>query len=82
MQMHSAIREVLSTHPDARVRLQALNALTFIGEPARAVLPIIERAIESAGDEYVRSAGRYLSFILRGTYTPSSPVYQGLGARK
>lgn len=73
--------ELLSTHPDARVRLQSLNALTFIGEPARAVLPIIERAIESAGDEYVRSAGRYLSFILRGTYTPSSRVYQGLGAR-
>jgi arylsulfatase A-like enzyme len=74
--------EVLSTHPDARVRLQALNALTFIGEPARAVLPIIERAIESAGDEYIRSAGRYLSLTLRGTYQPSSPVYQGLGARK
>lgn len=74
--------EVLSTHPDARVRLQSLNALTFIGEPARAVLPIIERAIESDGDEYIRNAGRYLSFVLRGTYTPSSPVYRGLAARK
>jgi HEAT repeat protein len=73
--------EVLSTHPDARVRLQSLNALTFIGEPARAVLPIIDRAIESDSDEYIRSAGRYLSFVLRGTYRPSSPVYQGLGAR-
>ncbi|HEY5759032.1 MAG TPA: sulfatase-like hydrolase/transferase [Steroidobacter sp.] len=73
--------EVLSAHPDARVRLQSLNALTFIGEPARAVLLIIERAIESAGDEYIRSAARYLSFTLRGTYTPSSPVYQGRGAR-
>jgi arylsulfatase A-like enzyme len=73
--------EVLSTNPDARVRLQALNALTFIGEPARAALPIIERAIESDDDEYVRSAGRYLSFVLHGTYQPSSPVYQGLGAR-
>jgi hypothetical protein len=73
--------EVLSAHPDARVRLQSLNALTFIGEPARAVLPIVERAIQSAGDEYIRSAARYLSFILRRTYTPSSPVYQGMGAR-
>lgn len=73
--------EVLSAHSDARVRLQSLNALTFIGEPARAVLPIIERAIESAGDEYIRSAARYLSYTLRGTYTPSSPVYRGLGAR-
>lgn len=74
--------ELLSTYSDARVRLQALNALTFIGAPARAVLPIIERAIESDGDEYVRSAARYLSSILRGTYTPSSQIYQGLRARQ
>ena len=74
--------EVLSTHSDARVRLQAVNALTFIGAPARAVLPIIERAVESADDEYVRSAARYLSFTLHGTYTPSSQVYHGLGARQ
>lgn len=74
--------ELLNTPADARVQLQALNALTFIGAPARAVLPIIERAIESAGDEYVRSAARYLSFTLHGTYTPSSQVYHGMGARQ
>jgi hypothetical protein len=74
--------EVLNTHSEARVRLQALNALTFIGAPSRAVLPIIERAIESGSDEYIRSASRYLSLILRGTYTPSSQVYRGMGARQ
>lgn len=72
---------VLDSQADARVRLQALNALTFIGEPARQVLPIIERAIETAKDEYIRNASRYSSFVLRGNYTPESPVYQGRGAR-
>jgi arylsulfatase A-like enzyme len=76
-----ALGEILGTHTDARVRLQALNALTFIGEPARAVLPLVEDSISRAADEYIRNAARYLSFVLRGTYTPSSPVYQGRGAR-
>lgn len=66
---------------DSRVRLQALNALTFIGEPARQVLAIIERTSETASDEYIRQASRYLSLVLRGTYTPESPVYQGRAAR-
>jgi arylsulfatase A-like enzyme len=76
------LSELLSTHSDARVRLQALNALTFIGALARAVLPNIERSIASDGDEYVRSAARYLSFTLHGTYTPASQVYQGMAARQ
>jgi len=72
---------IVDSQADPRVRLQALNALTFIGDPAREVLPSIERAIESSPDEYIRNAARYLSFVLRSTYTPSSPVYQGRGAR-
>jgi HEAT repeat protein len=72
---------VLESQADARVHLQALNALTFIGEPARRVLPAIERATATAQDEYIRSASRYLSLVLRGSYTPESPVYQGRGAR-
>lgn len=75
------LAELVDSQTNARVRLQALNALTFIGEPARAALPSIDRAIQSAPDEYIRSAGRYLSFVLRGTYTPSTPVFQGRGAR-
>lgn len=73
--------DVVASDVDSRVRLQALNALTFIGEPVRPMLPIIERAIETATDEYIRSASRYLSLMLRGTYTPESPVYQGRAAR-
>ena len=74
---------LLSAAVDARIRLQALNALTFIGAPARAVLPAIERAVAEAGlDEYIRNAGRYLTLVLNGTYVPSSRVYQGMGARE
>jgi arylsulfatase A-like enzyme len=73
--------EIAASDAHARVRLQALNALTFIGEPSRQVLPSIERAMASADDEYIRTAARYLSLVLRGTYTPASPIYKGRGAR-
>jgi hypothetical protein len=33
----------------------------------------VRRAAES-DDEYLVGAGRYLGFVLDGTYTPSSPV--------
>jgi len=72
---------LVDSQANARVRLQALNALTFIGEPARQVLPNIERALQSAPDEYINQAARYLSLVLRGEYTPSSPVYRGRKAR-
>jgi arylsulfatase A-like enzyme len=72
---------VIDSQADARVRLQALNALTFIGPPARSALPLLERAVESTQDEYIRQALRYLILVLRGTYTPEAPIYQGRGAR-
>jgi HEAT repeat protein len=72
---------VIESQADARVRLQALNALTFIGPPARSALPLLERAVESTQDEYIRQGSRYLILILRGTYTPEAPIYQGRGAR-
>lgn len=73
--------DVVDSQADSRVRLQALNALTFIGEPARQVLDVIERAVGTAPDEYIRTASRYLSLMLRGNYTPESIIYQGRGAR-
>jgi hypothetical protein len=73
--------EVVASDANARVRLQALNSLTFIGESSRQVLPSVERAMATAKDEYIRSAALYLSLVLRGTYTPASPVYRGLAAR-
>lgn len=70
------LARTLAEHADPRVRLQAINALTFIetdlARPARAA---IEAAAVSR-DEYLHNAGRYLKFVLDGTYTPSSPVYE------
>jgi len=65
------------THPNARVRLLALNALVYVGVAALPHMPVIERAANST-DEYVRNAGRYLRFVLTGTYTPASPVFGGV----
>jgi arylsulfatase A-like enzyme len=73
--------EIVASAADARVRLQALNSLTFIGEPSRQVLPSIERAMATGNDSYIHDAALYLSLVLRGTYTPTSPVYKGLAAR-
>ena len=76
----------LDKNPNSRIRLQALNALTYVGEKARAALGEILNAAES-DDEYLRDAGRYLKFVLEGTYTPASPCYDtewaaGVGARR
>lgn len=64
------------------VQLMALNALTFVGDEAKAALPVIEQAALSK-DQYVRSAGRYLAAVLRGEYRPDYRVFEtavaGLG---
>lgn len=64
---------IVDQPPSWQLQSQALNALTFIGDAARPALPAIERAALS-DQEYVRNAGRYLSMVLDGTYTPSAPV--------
>jgi hypothetical protein len=70
------LAETLDTHANPRVRLQAINALTYVGVAALPFKDVVERAA-TATDEYVRNAGRYLKFVLDGTYTPSSPVFGG-----
>ncbi|MFJ9174046.1 sulfatase-like hydrolase/transferase [Streptomyces sp. NPDC102360] len=66
----------LAEHTDVRVRLQAINALTFIApDLARPARSAIEAAATDK-DEYLHNTGRYLRFVLDGTYTPSSPVYE------
>lgn len=60
--------------PSWQVQLQALNALTFIGAPAKAAEASVQRAAESE-QEYVRNAGRYLAAVLAGTYTPATPIF-------
>lgn len=76
------LAELLDSNADMRVRLQALNALTWVGLPAKQALPAIERAVaDTNADEYIRNAGGYLILVLNGRYQPSSRVYQGRGAR-
>ncbi|MBL8556756.1 MAG: sulfatase-like hydrolase/transferase [Phenylobacterium sp.] len=55
--------------------LQAMNALTALGEAARPALPAIERAAVSA-QPHIRNAGRYLSAVLNGTYRPDYAVFE------
>ena len=67
------LARLLEESPLMPVRLQAINALTFLGEQARPALAAIERA--AAGEqEFLRSAGRYLAAVLTGRYDPSFPV--------
>lgn len=56
------------------VKLQALNALTALGEQSRAVLPTI-KSVAQSDQEYLRNAGRYLEAVLEGRYTPEYPVF-------
>lgn len=69
----ATLANLVDKAPSWQVQLQALNALTFVGEAARAVLPVIQHAADS-DQEYVRSAGRYLTAVLTGTYVPSMPI--------
>lgn len=58
----------------AALRLQAVNALTFIGDHARPALPAIEQA-ERDQKGYVQTASRYLMHVLRGDFDPSLPIF-------
>ncbi len=58
-----------------QVRLAALNSLTALGEAARPALAAIDAAA-AEDQEYLRSAGRYLSAVLHGNYQPGYPVFQ------
>lgn len=68
------LARLVDAPPGWQVQLQALNALTFVGEAARPALPSVRRAADSE-QEYVRNAGRYLAAVLDGTYTPAMPVF-------
>nr|WP_225993869.1 HEAT repeat domain-containing protein [Actinomadura rudentiformis] len=68
------LADTLSEHADLKVRLQAVNALTYIGPAALPALPAIKRAAFST-DEYLRGAARYLQLVLTGAYTPGSIIW-------
>jgi arylsulfatase A-like enzyme len=56
------------------VRLQSINALTYIGAQAMLALPTIRKAAEDE-NEYIRNASRYLSAKLEGRYDPAMPIF-------
>lgn len=62
-----------STNP--RLRLQALNALTYLPHDPALSLPLVQRLAEDS-DEYVRGAAGYLALTLDGTYTPQSRIFR------
>jgi hypothetical protein len=70
------LAETIDTHENPRVKLQAINAFTYVGVAALRHMPVVER-VATSSDEYVRNAGRYLRFVLTGTYTPASPIFGG-----
>ncbi|MFC4311900.1 sulfatase-like hydrolase/transferase [Steroidobacter flavus] len=68
------LADILGSKLPLTARLQAINALTFIGEAARGALPQIRAAAEE--DEiYMRTTGRYLAAVLDGTYEPGYPSF-------
>lgn len=56
------------------VRLQAINALTAIGDKARPALPAI-KMLARVDNMFLRNAGRYLEAILEGTFDPSMKIF-------
>jgi arylsulfatase A-like enzyme len=66
--------DALDNHENIRVRLQAVNALTYVGDAAMPALPALDRAV-AGSDQYLRNCGRYLGLVLRGTYTPQSQLF-------
>jgi arylsulfatase A-like enzyme len=67
------LAETVDTHADLRVRLLALNALTYL--PVAVLQPhadVIARAAISP-NEYLANAGRYLGAVVAGTYDPFMP---------
>ena len=61
------------------VRLQALDALTYLGPIAMGARPQMQAAAVDK-DPDVASAGRYLLALSDGTYTPDADIYPGSGS--
>ncbi len=70
----AVLADLAGVHQSWQVRLQALNALTALGEAARPALDAFEQAALS-DQEYLRNAGRYMAAVLKGEYRPDFPVF-------
>ena len=61
-----------------QIKLQAVNALTFMGELAAPALPAA-RTLAEGSNTYLRSAGKYLALQLTGQYTPETLIFSQAG---
>lgn len=68
------LARTVETHRNVRVRLQAINALTYLDPEA--VVPHLDVVVGAgrSSEEYLGRAGRYLAAVLTGTFDPRSPV--------
>lgn len=64
---------ILDQEDDGPFRLQAINALTYVGEKALPVLPAIKRSV-GEDHRHVRSAAAFLLQKLEGIYDPHKPI--------
>ena len=78
----AVLTAILQSAEAMPIRLQAVDALTLIGEPSRAALPALMQAASappppkgSGIDDYVAIASRHLAARLDGTYRPDMQVY-------
>ena len=72
-----ALGDILDQESNGAYRLQAINALTYVGEHARAVLPSIRHAT-SEDHRHVRGAAEYLLAVLEGKYDPRAGHFGGV----
>jgi hypothetical protein len=67
----SFLASLLARDNPAPVRLQAVNALTYVPD-AKAALPALRAAAEGQGDAAL--AAKYLMLVLEGRFDPSVPL--------
>ena len=68
------LADLLDPNNAVPVRLQAINALTSLGDKARQVLSAI-KTLARVDNMYLRNAGRYLEAVLEGKFDPSMKIF-------
>jgi len=70
----AALAVLLAPQQSMPVRLQAVNALTRLGTPARSAIVTL-RAMLNDETDYLRNASQYLIETLEGRYDPHTPIF-------
>ncbi|MEQ1408711.1 sulfatase-like hydrolase/transferase [Neorhizobium sp. Rsf11] len=70
----SEITRILRTEPDPRIKLQALDALTWL-PPFPDISLADVRALHDDEDTYLRQSSDYLAQRLDGTYRPTNTIF-------